>query len=128
MSDGSSAKPSTEQSANCDCVTVESGGVLPWRDTQAVGPTLGRGLTRAQARALLYVSEHWQAHGFSPSFENVRQALGIASKSGVSRILHALVAREYLQMDPARARSMRLTPAAVEWFRGLGDSKTALAA
>lgn len=109
-------------------VTTESGGVFSTGDTQAVGPTLGRGLTRTQARALLYVSEHWQAHGFSPSFENVRQALGIASKSGVSRILHALVAREYLQMDPARARSMRLTPAAVEWFRSLGASRSALAA
>lgn len=54
--------------------------------------------------------------------------MGLASRSGSSRLLYQLVDREYLKIERCRARSIQLTPAAVEWFRSLGASKAALAA
>jgi hypothetical protein len=122
------AQTPTEQSANRDCVTVESSGVPGKGRAQAVGLVTGRGLTRMQAKALLFVCSFWQEHGFSPSFDEVREAMGLASKAGAFRLLHALVDREYLLIDRARARSMRLTPAAMDWISGLGASRTSLAA
>ena len=117
-----------EQSANRDCVTVESRGGLRHSGTPSVVPVKGRGLTRTQAKALLFVCDHWQKTGFSPSFEDLRVAMGLASRSGSSRLLYQLVDREYLKIERCRARSIQLTPAAVEWFWSLGASKAALAA
>ena len=128
MSDGNNARRSSEQSANRDCVTVDSNGVRGKGRAQAVVPVTGRGLTRLQAKCLLFVCSFWQEFGFSPSFDEVRAAMGLASKAGASRLLHALVEREYLQMDRARARTMRLTPAALAWIDRLGASRTSLAA
>lgn len=49
------------------------------------------GLTETQQRLLDFLKDYAaQTGGASPTFEKMRQALGLASKSGVSRLLKAL--------------------------------------
>ena len=44
-----------------------------------------------------------------PSFEEMAEHLGLASKSGVHRLVTALEARGHIQRDGRRARAIRLT-------------------
>ena len=39
-------------------------------------------LTRKQSELLTYLSDHMQQHDVPPSFDEMRDALGLASKSG----------------------------------------------
>lgn len=66
-------------------------------------------LTRAQAELLAFI-ERFQAEndGVSPSFEEMKQALGLASKSGVHRLIEALVERGRIARRPNRARALEI--------------------
>lgn len=46
--------------------------------------------------------------GVAPSFEELRQALGLANISGVHRLVHGLKARGWVDFEPARARTLRV--------------------
>lgn len=64
-------------------------------------------LTHMQAQLLDFI-ERFQAEnqGVSPSFEEMRQELGIASKSGVHRLIAALVERGRIERRYNRARAI----------------------
>ena len=67
------------------------------------------GMTPRQRDALRVIKEHIALHGCPPSFDEIREAMGLSSKSGVKRLVDALVERGLIRMRPGRARSIALT-------------------
>jgi repressor LexA len=66
-------------------------------------------LTRKQYALLAFIKSH-QDHtlGVSPSFDDMRQALGLRSKSGIHRLVTALEERGFIERIPHRARCLRV--------------------
>ena len=54
-------------------------------------------LTRKQHELLIFIDRHLKATGFSPSFEEMKEALQLRSKSGIHRLISALEERGFLQ-------------------------------
>jgi SOS-response transcriptional repressor LexA len=71
---------------------------------------IARGLTAAQSAALDFIRTYISQRGYSPNYDEIAQAIGLKSKSAVSRIVTALVDRGYIvnAPGPGRARSIRL--------------------
>lgn len=65
-------------------------------------------LTRQQKNLLLFINERLQSDGVAPSFEEMRDALELKSKSGVHRMVQALVERGFLERLPNRARALEV--------------------
>jgi repressor LexA len=68
----------------------------------------GQMLTRKQQQLLLFIDQRLKADGVSPSFEEMKEALGLRSKSGVHRLITALVEREFIRRLPNRARALEV--------------------
>ena len=64
------------------------------------------GLTPEQARLLAYITEFSMRKGHSPSFEQMKNAMGLASKSGIHRLVVALEERGAIVRLPNHARSV----------------------
>jgi repressor LexA len=65
-------------------------------------------LTRKQHELLIYIHDRLAATGISPSFEEMKQALDLKSKSGVHRLITALVERGFIERLPNRARALEV--------------------
>jgi repressor LexA len=65
-------------------------------------------LTRKQHELLLYVDKHLRTTGFSPSFEEMKDALQLRSKSGIHRLISALEERGFLRRHHHRARALEV--------------------
>jgi repressor LexA len=65
-------------------------------------------LTRKQQQLLLFIDQRLKLDGVSPSFEEMKEALGLKSKSGVHRLITALVEREFIRRLPNRARALEV--------------------
>jgi repressor LexA len=65
-------------------------------------------LTRRQHELLLFIDHHLQATGFSPSFDEMKDALHLNSKSGVHRMIVALEERGCLRRRRNRSRSLEV--------------------
>jgi repressor LexA len=63
-------------------------------------------LTRKQYELLVYIDKHLKETGFSPSFEEMKDALNLKSKSGIHRLISALEERGYLARRHHRARAL----------------------
>lgn len=63
-------------------------------------------LTRKQYELLVYIDKHLKQTGFSPSFEEMKDALNLRSKSGIHRLISALEERGYLARRHHRARAL----------------------
>ena len=63
-------------------------------------------LTEKQHAALSFIDGRISATGVAPSFEEIKDHLGLASKSGVHRLVDALVERGFLRRLPNRARAL----------------------
>jgi repressor LexA len=77
-------------------------------------------LTRKQHELLIYVDNHLRTTGFSPSFEEMKEALNLRSKSGIHRLISALEERGFLRRHHHRARALevlRLPEKSVEDMR-----------
>lgn len=71
---------------------------------------LGSGLTYRQAEALNYLREYIHVNdGIAPSYEQISEALNLASKSSAHRLIQGLRDRGYVETFPDRARGIRLT-------------------
>jgi repressor LexA len=66
-------------------------------------------LTRQQHDLLLFIDDFLKAKGFSPSFEEMKDALRLKSKSGIHRLILALEERGFLQRRHHRARALEVT-------------------
>jgi repressor LexA len=65
-------------------------------------------LTRKQHELLIYIDKHLRETGFSPSFEEMKEALRLKSKSGIHRLITALEERGFLRRRAHRARALEV--------------------
>ena len=65
-------------------------------------------LTVKQRELLIFINERIQATGVSPSFDEMKEALDLASKSGIHRLITALEERGFLRRLPNRARALEV--------------------
>lgn len=65
-------------------------------------------LTKKQHELLLFIHNSMKGSDVAPSFEEMKNALGLKSKSGIHRLISALVERGYLQRLPHRARALEI--------------------
>jgi repressor LexA len=65
-------------------------------------------LTRKQHELLMFIDKHLRATGFSPSFEEMKDALRLKSKSGIHRLITALEERGFLKRRAHRARALEV--------------------
>ena len=63
-------------------------------------------LTRKQYELLIYIDSYLKRTGYSPSFEEMKEALSLKSKSGIHRLISALEERGYLARRHHRARAL----------------------
>ncbi len=78
-------------------------------------------LTRKQHELLMFINERLGADGVSPSFDEMKDALNLRSKSGIHRLVTALEERGFIRRLPHRARALEvlklpesLVPATIE--------------
>ncbi len=65
-------------------------------------------LTRKQHELLSYIDVHLKETGFSPSFDEMKDALNLRSKSGIHRLISALEERGFLRRRHHRARALEV--------------------
>ena len=65
-------------------------------------------LTAKQRELLLFIDSRLKDEGISPSFDEMRQALDLKSKSGVHRLISALEERGFIRRLPNRARALEV--------------------
>ncbi|MBI3440523.1 MAG: transcriptional repressor LexA [Proteobacteria bacterium] len=65
-------------------------------------------LTRKQHDLLLFIHEYINNTGLSPSFEEMKIGLDLKSKSGIHRLINALVERGFLERLPNKARALEI--------------------
>jgi repressor LexA len=103
-------------------------------------------LTRKQLELLLFINSRLKEDGVPPSFEEMKDALNLQSKSGVHRLIVALEERGFLKRMPNRARALEViklpeshspslqprrngfTPSVIEGNLGKGKSPAAAVA
>ena len=65
-------------------------------------------LTAKQRELLLFIDDRLKDSGISPSFDEMREALDLKSKSGVHRLISALEERGFIRRLPNRARALEV--------------------
>ncbi len=65
-------------------------------------------LTRKQHELLMFIHERIKETGVSPSFDEMKDALDLASKSGIHRLITALEERGFLRRLAHRARALEV--------------------
>ncbi|HET7605479.1 MAG TPA: transcriptional repressor LexA [Sphingomicrobium sp.] len=65
-------------------------------------------LTAKQRELLIFIDERLKQDGVSPSFDEMREALELKSKSGVHRLISALEERGFIRRLPNRARALEV--------------------
>jgi len=90
-------------------------------------------LTKKQNELLIYINQNLRETGVAPSYEEMREALDLRSKSGIHRLINALEERGFIRRLPHRARAIEVTklPSAssqnknanfnIQRFKGLGE-------
>ena len=65
-------------------------------------------LTRKQHELVCFINDRLAETGVSPSFEEMKDALDLKSKSGVHRLISALEERNFIRRLPNRARALEV--------------------
>jgi repressor LexA len=65
-------------------------------------------LTRKQHELVCFINDRLAETGVSPSFEEMKDALDLKSKSGVHRLISALEERNFIRRLPNRARALEI--------------------
>ena len=65
-------------------------------------------LTRKQHQLLTYIDNHLNANGVPPSYDEMKDALGLKSKSGIHRLITALEERGFIRRLPHKARALEV--------------------
>jgi len=94
-----------------------------------LGPLLGSAdgrdqmLTRKQFELLRFVHERLTETGVPPSFDEMKDALDLRSKSGIHRLITALEERGFIRRLPNRARAIEVIKLPDSVGHGLGSSR-----
>lgn len=72
-------------------------------------------LTRKQQLLLQFIHERMQAEGVPPSFDEMKDALELKSKSGIHRLITALEERGFIKRLPNRARALEVIKMPEAW-------------
>jgi repressor LexA len=65
-------------------------------------------LTKKQHELLMFINRRLAQDGVSPSFEEMKEALGLKSKSGIHRLISGLEERGFIRRLPHRARALEV--------------------
>ena len=65
-------------------------------------------LTRKQHELLMFINQRLTATGVSPSFDEMKDALNLRSKSGIHRLISGLQERGFIRRLPHRARALEV--------------------
>ncbi len=65
-------------------------------------------LTRKQHELLMFIHERMKEMGIPPSFDEMKDALDLRSKSGIHRLITALEERGFIRRLPNRARALEV--------------------
>lgn len=65
-------------------------------------------LTKKQKELLLFIHERLSQGEIAPSFEEMKHALNLKSKSGIHRLINALVERGFIKRLPHKARAIEI--------------------
>ncbi len=65
-------------------------------------------LTRKQKELLFLIRDRLAEDGVSPSFDEMKEALGLKSKSGIHRLITGLEERGFIKRLPHRARALEI--------------------
>lgn len=65
-------------------------------------------LTKKQRELLLFINQRLAATGVSPSFDEMKDALNLRSKSGIHRLVSGLEERGFIRRLPHRARALEV--------------------
>ena len=65
-------------------------------------------LTRKQYELLNFINERLDESGVSPSFDEMKDALNLKSKSGIHRLITGLEERGFIRRLPHRARALEV--------------------
>lgn len=65
-------------------------------------------LTRKQHELLMFIHERMKESGVPPSFDEMKEALDLKSKSGIHRLVTALEERGFIRRLPNRARALEV--------------------
>jgi len=66
-------------------------------------------LTPKQKELLMFIHERVKETGVPPSFDEMKEALDLRSKSGIHRLITALEERGFIRRLPHRARALEIT-------------------
>ena len=82
-------------------------------------------LTRKQHELIRFIQTRLEETGVSPSFEEMKEALDLKSKSGVHRLISALEERGFIRRLPNRARALEVLREPEDITRTLGRAPVA---
>lgn len=70
------------------------------------------GVTQKQHQLFIFLDQHIKENGFSPSYDEMKEHLGLRSKSGINRLLVGLEERGHICRLPGRPRSISVAVSA----------------
>ena len=66
-------------------------------------------MTETQLRLLTFIKEYMAGHeGVAPNYQEMAEGVGVSSKSGIHRLVHALADQGEILIEPYKARRIRL--------------------
>jgi repressor LexA len=81
-------------------------------------------LTRKQHELLMFIHERMKESGIPPSFDEMKDALDLRSKSGIHRLITALEERGFIRRLPNRARALEVVRLPDSMNPSLGGKKS----
>src|SRR3977135_3913426 len=79
-------------------------------------------LTRKQYELLRFIHERLKESGVPPSFDEMKDALDLPSKSGIHRLITALEERGFIRRLPNRARAIEVIKLPETVSHGIGPA------
>lgn len=84
-------------------------------------------LTRKQLELLMFIQERLKESGVPPSFDEMKDALDLKSKSGIHRLITALEERGFIRRLPNRARALEVIKLPETMQPGIGRTRKGFA-
>ena len=81
-------------------------------------------LTKKQRELLLFINQRLTATGISPSFDEMKDALSLKSKSGIHRLVSGLEERGFIRRLPHRARALEVVKLPGESAAGVAGERS----